>query len=381
MFSKRTSQNSTGADKPRFSKWLASTLVIGLVGTAACAQAPVEQFSGAPVEAELTASPIEGINFQFVEANGIQFRLAQAGMDNTGPLVLMAHGWPESWYNWRHQMTFLADHGYRVVAPDMRGFGATDKPEAIEDYDVITLTEDMVGILDALGEEKAIMVGHDWGSIVASHTVLLNPDRFDALIAMSVPVRERPPVSPMDVWRERHGDNFYYILYHNEPGGVAEAEYDSDPRGLLSSLYLSPDADTEAPVITDPKRSAGGWIQRRGAAKSLPDWMNQEDLDYLVDQFESAGFRGGVNYYRNLHRNWEITEHLEGVQVHKPVLFIAGEQDIVIAGATQPQLEGAMSKIATDLRGVILFPGVGHWVQQEAADETNEAMLEFLDNL
>ena len=225
------------------------------------------------------------------------------------------------------------------------------------------------------------MVGHDWGSIVAWNSVLLHPDRFTALIAMSVPYGGRALRSPMEGWNETFGDNFFYILYHNEPGGEAEREYDNDPRGLISRLYLSPRSPREAPTITDPKRSAGGWIGRLGAPKSLPDWLTQEDLDYVVDQFEMAGFRGGVNYYRNFHRNWEITEHLQDVKVKVPTLFVAGERDSVIAGATQDALARSMGRAVEDLRGVILIPEIGHWVQQEAPSETNSAILDFLEGL
>ena len=327
----------------------------------------------------ISPSPVDGVTFRFIEANDLRMRIAEAG--DSGPLLLLAHGWPESWYSWRHQLTFFAEAGYRVVAPDMRGYGETDKPPRVEDYDIVQLANDMVGVLDALGEESAIMAGHDWGSIVAWNTVLLHPDRFSALIAMSVPYGGRAPRSPMEGGNETFEDNFFYILYHNEPGGVAEAEYDSDPRGLISRLYLSPRSPREAPAITDPNRSAGGWIGRLGAPIGLPDWLAQEDLDYVVNQFEMAGFRGGVNYYRNFHRNWEITEHLQEVKVKVPTLFIAGERDSVIAGATQDALTGSMGRVVDDLKDVVLIPEIGHWVQQEAPEETNQAILDFLEDL
>jgi pimeloyl-ACP methyl ester carboxylesterase len=211
--------------------------------------------------------------------------------------------------------------------------------------------------------------------------VLLHPSRFTALIAMSVPYGGRVAQSPMDSWREAFGENFFYILYHNEPDGIAEAEYDADPRGLISRLYLSPNAPREPATITDSHRSAGGWIGRLGAAKELPDWLRQEDLDYVVSEFESAGFRGGMNYYRNFHRNWEITEHLEGAKIKIPVLFIAGSRDSVIAGADKERLTATISRAAEDLRDVVLIPEIGHWVQQEAPVETNAAMMEFLNSL
>ena len=324
-------------------------------------------------------SPVDGVSSRFIQANGIRMRIFEAG--DSGPLVLLAHGWPESWYNWRHQLVALADAGYRAVAPDMRGYGETGAPPDVDDYDIIDLTDDMVAIVDALGNESAVMVGHDWGAIVAWHAVVRYPRRFDGLIAMSVPYGGTARRSPMAGWRETFGENFFYILYHNEPGGVAEADYDSDPRGIISRLYLSPDSPREAPGITDPHRSAGGWIGRLGAPLGLPDWLSQQDLDYVVGQFERAGFRGGVNYYRNFHRNWEISLEYESDRVSVPTLFIAGARDMVIGGASAEQLTALMSRAADDLRGVVLIPEIGHWVQQEAPRETNEAMLEFLSGL
>lgn len=323
-------------------------------------------------------SPVAGVTFRYIEANGLKMRIAEAG---SGPLVLMAHGWPESWYSWRHQMTMLAEAGYHVMAPDMRGYGETDAPINVDDYDIEHVAGDLVGILDVLGEETAILVGHDWGAIVAWTTVLLHPTRFSALITMSVPYGGRVAQSPMDTWREAYGDDFFYILYHNEAGGAAEAEYDADPRGLISRLYLSPDSPREPAAITDRKRAAGGWIGRLGAPLGLPDWLRQEDLDYVVTQFEQAGFRGGINYYRNFHRNWEITEHLDGAKIDIPVLFIAGSRDSVIAGADEERLTATISRATNDLRGVVLIPEIGHWVQQEAPEETNAAILEFLNEL
>lgn len=324
-------------------------------------------------------SPVDGVAFRRIEANGLSMRIAEAG--GTGPLVLLAHGWPESWYSWRRQLRFLADNGYRAAAPDMRGYGGTDAPPDVGDYDIVRLTDDMTGLLDALDEETAVIAGHDWGAIVAWHAALMHPGRFTGLIAMSVPYGGRPARSPMDAWRAAHGDDFFYILYHNEPGGAAEAEYDGDPRGILSRLYLSPDSPRAPPRVTDPKRSAGGWIGRLGAPLGLPDWLSREDLDYVVGEFERAGFRGGVNYYRNIHRNWEITGHLAGAKIAAPTLFIAGERDVVIGGADAAALSAAMGRVAEDLRGVLLIPGVGHWVQQEAPERTNREMLDFLRSL
>lgn len=322
--------------------------------------------------------PVPGAQFESIETNGIRMRVVTAG--SSGPLVLLAHGWPESWYNWRHQIPFLVEHGYRVVVPDMRGYGQSDKPDAVKDYDIKTLCGDMAGIVDAMGEEQAILVGHDWGAIVAWHTVLFHPQKFKALIAMSVPYAGRPSKSLLKTYQQRFGEDFFYMLYHNEAGGIAEKEYDADPRGIISRLYLSPDSPREVPEVTDKHRSAGGWIPRLGAAKELPDWLSEEDLNYVVDQFAQSGFRGGINYYRNFERNWELTENLDP-NVSVPTLFIAGEKDMVINGAGLDQLTTAIGRVVPDLRGVELFPDIGHWVQQEAPTETNAAMLKFLTGL
>ena len=197
---------------------------------------------------------------------------------------------------------------------------------------------------------------------------------------MSVPYTGRPSRSPVEAWRETYGENFFYILYHQEPG-VAESEYDADPEGLLSRLYLSPDSPREPAEVTNRHRSAGGWIPRLGAPTGLPDWLTQDDLDYYVSQFEQAGFRGGINYYRNFHRNWEITPQLAGARITIPVMFLAGERDIVIAGASAEQLTAGISRVADDLRGVHLLPSAGHWVQQELPEQSNALILEFLSGL
>ena len=317
------------------------------------------------------------IEFSFIETNGIKMRIAQKG---EGPLVLLVHGWPESWYSWRHQILSLSEQGYRVVAPDMRGYGETDSPDDSNEYNIKKLTADMVGILDALGAETATIVGHDWGSPVAAHSALFYPERFTKLVLMSVPYTGRPEASPLGSLRAVFGDNFFYMLHHNEPGGIAEKEYDSDVRGILKRLYTSPDTPREDPEVTDPHKSAGGWLKRLGEPKEMPKWLLQEDLDYLVSQFEKAGFTGGVNYYRNLDTNWEITKDIEDLKIKAPTLFISGKDDMVIRGASAEELKISMKDHVEKLEGVVLFPGIGHWVQQEEPDKTNQALLEFLGN-
>ena len=318
------------------------------------------------------------ISHEFVTANNLRFHVATCGTGDR--LALCLHGFPESWYSWRHQMPAIAAAGYHVVAPDMRGYGKTDKPAAVEDYDIQHLTGDLVGIVDAMGAKDAILVGHDWGAIVTWHAMLLHPDRFTALVAMSVPYNGRGPVSIVEGLKRTLGDNFFYILHFQEPG-VAEKEFDADPRAILSRLYLSPDSPREKPEITDPKRAAGGWIPRLGAPKGLPSWLTQADLDYYVREFSDAGFRGGINYYRNFHRNWETTPQLADAKLAQPVLFIAGDKDVVIRGASADALRAGMKNAVPDLKDVVLVPNTGHWVQQERPEETNAAILTFLRSL
>jgi pimeloyl-ACP methyl ester carboxylesterase len=355
---------------------LAVTCSLILAGAGCAADTPGS--AAAPqAAAAAPAAADAGPPMRTVEANGIKHRIAEAGQ---GPLVILLHGFPESWYSWRHQLPAIAKAGFHAVAPDLRGYGKSDKPAGVEDYDIHHLTGDVVGLIDALGEKTAVVVGHDWGALVAWNAVLLHPDRFTGLVAMSVPYGGRAAVSPLETMKKTYGDNFYYILYFQEPG-VAEAEFDKEPRGFLSRLYLSPDSPREAAEITDRKRSAGGWIGRMGAPKGLPSWLTQADLDYYVNEFTGSGFRGGINFYRNFHRNWETTPQLADRKISQPTLFIAGDRDGVIRGATAEQLTTMMSRVATDLRGVTLIPAAGHWVQQERPEETNAALTAFLAGL
>jgi epoxide hydrolase A/B len=312
--------------------------------------------------------------FRTIETNGIKLRVAEEG---TGPPVILLHGWPESWYSWRHQLPALAEAGYHVLAPDMRGYGSSDAPEPIEAYAIQELVADITGLLDAIGEERATIVGHDWGSILAWQVALLAPERVNGVAGMSVPYAGRGAAAPTAGWRKQYGENFFYILYFQQPG-AAEAEFDADPRGILSRLYAG--GGSAEPPITDPLMSAGGWIGRMSEPEALPDWLSEEDLDYYVQEFSRAGFRGGINYYRNFDRNWETTPQLAGVQVQQPAMFIAGADDVVISWFGD-NLEPIMRRAVPDLRSFELLPGAGHWVQQERPAEVNAALIGFLNSL
>jgi pimeloyl-ACP methyl ester carboxylesterase len=310
-----------------------------------------------------------------IRCNSIDMHVVEAGAPGN-PLVVLAHGWPESWYSWRHQLPALAAAGFHVLAPDMRGYGGTDAPPAIEDYDILHLVDDMVALVEAVGAGRAAIVGHDWGAIVAWHAALLRPDRFPAVAALSVPHLGRPDDSPLRIWKKRHGDDFYYILYHQRPG-VAEAEYEADPEGLLRMLYASPDSPREAPTVADPHRGAGGFIGRWGRPLDLPDWLSKEDLAFYVNEFRRAGFRGGVNWYRNFERNWELMEGVNQV-VRVPALMIAGSRDLVVAHLGEENLRRRMKPVVPELKALVWIEGAGHWIQQERPAECNRALLAFL---
>lgn len=315
------------------------------------------------------------IQFRRIESNGITMRLAEKG---EGPLVLLLHGWPESWYSWRHQINALAAAGYHAVAPDMPGYGETGKFSSIEEYNVVNLSRTMIGILDALGESQAVLIAHDWGAGVAWNTALMYPERFSKLIIMSVPLRPYLAEPPTTILKRQFGENFYYQLYFQEPG-VAETEFDNNPEAIISRLYASPDTPRQPPELTDKKMAAGGWIPRLGALKEMPSWLTQDDLDYVVAQFKHAGFAGGINYYRNFDRNWEMTADLAKAQIQSPTLFIAGEKDIVIRGADKEALWSLMKPRVPLLDRIELIPDIGHWVQQEAAEQVNALILDFLN--
>ena len=314
------------------------------------------------------------ITHRTVKTNGINLHIAEAG---EGPLVLLIHGWPESWYSWRHQLRALAAAGFHAVAPDVRGYGRSDAPQPIEAYSMKEMTADYVGLLDALGEKTAVIVGHDWGAPMAWTSAVLYPDRYRAVAAMSVPFAPRSAAPPLDMLRQMFKDTFFYIVYFQEPG-IAEAELDADPvRSMRLILYGASGDAPPAPGFAG-KPANSGLLDGMTDPASLPPWLTQADIDYFAGEFKRAGFRGGINRYRNMNRDWEELPQLAGARVTQPALFIAGEKDGVIA--MNPAAIETMKQHCDDLR-VVLLPGAGHWTQQECPNETNTALIEFLKGL
>jgi pimeloyl-ACP methyl ester carboxylesterase len=300
--------------------------------------------------------------------------------EGEGPLVLLCHGFPESWYSWRHQLRALAQAGFRAVAPDMRGYGQTERPEEIDRYTLLHLVGDMVGLLDALGERQAVIVGHDWGGPVAWHAALMRPDRFRGVVALSVPFRPRLPVRPTTVMPQT-GDEWFYQLYFQQPG-VAEAEFERDARLAIRSILFTLSGDAPARAKSpDMVPRAGGLLDRMDDPASLPPWLSPRDLDFYVSEFARTGFRGGLNWYRNIDRNWELLAPFAGAQVKVPALYVAGDRDLVVSFRGMDQLIPNLAKHVPGLRRTMMLPGCGHWTQQERADEVNSALIGFLNAL
>ena len=315
------------------------------------------------------------ITHRTVPSNGINLHIAEAGQ---GPLVLLLHGWPESWYSWRHQLPALAAAGFHAVAPDVRGYGRSDAPHPIEAYRMQEMVADYVGILDALGEETAVVVGHDWGAPMAWTSAILHPERYRAVVGMSVPYTPRAPLPPTQLFAQMFKDTFFYILYFQDEG-VAERELETDPkRSLRLILYMaSGDAPPVAGFAGKPKDS--GLLDGIPEPAQLPAWLTEEDIDYFAGEFKRAGFRGGINRYRNMDRDWHDMPQLQDARVTQPALFIAGEKDGVIA--MNPAGIETMKKQCDDMRKVVLLSGCGHWTQQERPAEVNAEVISFLKGL
>jgi pimeloyl-ACP methyl ester carboxylesterase len=315
---------------------------------------------------------------RFVEANGIRIHIAEAG---SGPPVLLLHGFPECWYSWRHQLRALAEAGFHAVAPDQRGYCRTDRPEQIDRYTLLHLVGDAIGLLDALGEEEAVVVGHDWGAPVAWHAALMRPDRIRGVVGLSVPYRPRPPAPPLSLMRRAIGDGFYQ-LYFQGPG-IADAELASDPRTTFRRILYSgsgdaPQGQSGSLMVVPP---GGGWLDGMVEPEILPGWLTEQDIDTFAREFEGSGFTGGLNWYRNIDRNWELTAPWQGARVQPPALYMAGDRDLLLEFPGGKQMFAKLGAFAPNLRRTVLLPGCGHWTQQERPEEVNAAILEFLRGL
>ncbi|MBN1662784.1 MAG: alpha/beta hydrolase [Deltaproteobacteria bacterium] len=283
---------------------------------------------------------------RFAQTNGIRMHYAEQG---EGFPVIFLHGFPELWYSWRHQIPALAAAGFHAIAPDLRGYGDTDKPVGIELYDIYHLVADMTGLLDALGEKKAVIVGHDWGGVIVWQMALLAPQRVERVISLNTPFHGRGQTRPTDAYKKLGDGRFNYVLHFQEPG-LAESEIEPNVERWLKSTMRNIAKDTS--------------------------FMTDETMKVYYDAYKKGGFTGPINYYRNADRNWEITAHLTDAKVTMPALMIGAENDPILL----PGMMDGMERHCTNLTKR-LIGNCGHWTQMERPDEVNRILIEYLSDL
>lgn len=304
-----------------------------------------------------------------VSTNGITMALRDEG---SGPAVVLCHGFPELAYSWRHQVPALAAAGYRALAPDQRGYGETDRPDDVTSYDIHHLTGDLVGMLDALDVEKAVFVGHDWGGLIVWMMPLLHPTRTAGVVGVNTPYFQRGPMAPIGMFRAIFGEN-YYVVHFQQPG-VADAGLARDVRRTFAQLGQRgvPIAEVEAAIAREGRMLNMVEMVAREERLGAP-LLTDAELQVFVDAYEKSGFTGGINWYRNMDRNWETTAQLDGARITVPSLMITAEWDFVL----RPEMAEPMRGYCDDLE-ITMIPQCGHWTQQEKPAETSAVLIDWL---
>ncbi len=320
--------------------------------------------------------------FRMIETNGIKLRAAVQG---EGPLVVMVHGFPESWYSWRHQMAPLAAAGFTACAIDVRGYGGSDKPHAVEAYAMKEIAADVAGVIDALSPGKpAVLIGHDWGAPIVWHTAVLHRDKVRAVAGLSVPWFGLPPMSLDALIKMMYIDQgkFFYQAYFKDEG-VAEAAFEADVRAGLRKLYYAGSGDSQGYWGGVDKKHGDHLLEGLEDPNPFPWWMTPADIDYFTNEFTNSGFRGPINRYRNHTRDFDYMSTIGDRVIHQPSLFIVGENDLVLkmfGGSADAAFE-RMRANTSDLRGSHMIPRIGHWTQQEAPTETTGLLIDWLATL
>jgi pimeloyl-ACP methyl ester carboxylesterase len=319
-------------------------------------------------------------DFTFVRLADVRLRVAVEG---SGPLVVMVHGFPESWFSWRHQMKPVADAGFTACAIDVRGYGGSDKPPEVSDYAMERMIGDVVGVIEALSPDKsAVLLGHDWGAPIVWNSALVRPDKVRAVCGLSVPYLGTPTRPFTEVFDElftRRG-RFFYQAYFQKVG-EPEAEAEANPRDFLRKFYYALSGDAPDGTWPTNKTSEQRLLDGLVDPDPFPSWLKPEDLDYYVGEFERSGFRGPINRYRNHERDFEYLRTFAGRKIEQPALFIGGNRDLAFNMLGRGDPIAAMREHVTDLRGAAVLEGCGHWTQQERPREVNERLVRWLKSL
>jgi pimeloyl-ACP methyl ester carboxylesterase len=318
-----------------------------------------------------------GVTHRMVEINGIRLHVAGQG---EGPLVILCHGFPECWYSWRHQIAALAKAGFRVAAPDLRGFGRSDCPQGVEKYTLLDDVADMVGLVDALGGGPAVIAGHDIGATIAWQAALLHPDRFRAVIALSVPFRPQAfgtTVAPTTLM-PKNDDAVFYQLFLQTP--EAEVALGRNLRRTFRSQFYA--LSGHRPPLA-PGGLVDGMISRNSPSlidpPFLPAWVTDADIDVYVAEFTRSGFHGPLAWYCNVDVSWAQAASTADAKVTVPALYMAGDHDFV--AAVYSRFIPRQAAMVPGLRTPIMLAGCGHWTQQERAPDVSAAMTDFLHSV
>ena len=329
---------------------------------------------------------MSAVRISTVATNGVELVVHEAG-DPANPTVVLSHGFPELAHSWRHQMQPLADAGYHVVAPDQRGYGHSAAPLEVKAYGIEQLTGDLAGLLDHFGKDDAVFVGHDWGAMIVWEMAKLHPARVGAVVGVSVPVVAWP-APPTQLMKMAYGDRFFYILYF-QPTGPAEAELEADTERTMAGILYGASgpgfASVDRATIELPPMEGTGFLTNMPAVPALPfesvegPWLDADDLAVYACEFAHSGFFGPVSYYRNLDANFVATQHVSVADITMPSYFIGGTLDAV--AVMDPTGIERMETTLPDFRGYTMIEGAGHWTQQEAPRQFNDALLGFLRSL
>ena len=318
--------------------------------------------------------------FRTIDVGELSLRVA---LEGEGPLVLMVHGFPESWYSWRHQMAPIAAAGFTAAAIDVRGYGGSDKPHPVDAYAMQHMVADVAGAIEALSPgAPAVLIGHDWGAPIVWNSALTRPDRVRAVAGLSVPYVGVPTRSMSEMIQQvftSRGKFFYQHYFQDE--GVAEAEMEADVRGAVRRFYYAISGDAPDGTWPVDKVVGDSLLHRLPDPSPFPAWLTPADLDYYVGEFERSGFRGPINRYRNHDRDFAWLSGFQGRTIDQPSLFIGGQRDLVLTMFGRTDFIPLMKTQLTDLRGADILPGCGHWTQQEQPQEVNARLIPWLKGL